>query len=541
MAYRDPNPVDPRIPIERGVRQELVVLVQDYVAAHSLRAPLSFEELAEHAERLLASSSLDAAWRDYLTVLIHNEVWRPVVAGVPMDKRLLLLPPCFRNSTQCPADMDELGLQCRRCGRCVTGELVATAEKLGYLVLVAEGTAVVMSLIEAGRVEAIIGVSCTDALEKVFPHVAAAAIPSVAIPLVRRGCEQTTTDLDWLYEALTLDGPDRGQRINMDGLRSDVSAWFDRAALEELLVCADADGHAHGLSLDWLARSGKRWRPFLAACAHQALQDDPMSPIPDDFRHVALAVECFHKASLIHDDIEDADAFRYGLPSLHAEHGVPIALNVGDMLLGMGYRMIAACGVSGEAKAAMLQAAGDGHCQLCAGQGAELAWMADPQPLSASAVLEIFRRKTAPAFDVALRMGAIYAGADAATLRVLNQFSHALGVAYQIFDDLDDFVEDERPNILLAIAYERARGAERSLLEAVWRRQASMAEHVSAVSDIFRVHNVEDHARELMEQYKGQAMASLVGLTGPRGDAMRVLLARVTAKIFGRSARESQG
>jgi len=438
--------------------------------------------------------------------------------------------------------MDELGLQCRRCGQCVTGDVVATAERLGYMVLVAEGSAVVMSLIEAGRVEAIIGVSCTDVLEKVFPYVAAAAVPSIAIPLIRTGCQQTATDLDWLYEDLTLQGSDRGQRMNVDGLRNDVAAWFDRAALEDLLACADGDGHAHALSLDWLARSGKRWRPFLAACIHQALQDDPASPTPDDFRHVAVAVECFHKASLIHDDIEDADALRYGLPSLHAQHGVPIALNVGDMLLGMGYRMIAACHVSGDTKSAMLQAASDGHCQLCAGQGAELAWMADPTPLSVAAVLDIFRRKTAPAFDVALRLGALYAGADPSTLRVLNQFSRALGVAYQIHDDLADFTDAgdghgdaaaTRPGILLALAHERASGASRSLLEALWRRQASMAENFSTVTDIVRVQHVEEHARELMEQHKGQALASLAGLTGPRGDTVRVLLGRVVAKIFG--------
>ena len=534
--------VDPRVPADRAGRQRLLGLVQAYVADNSLRGPLSFTELAEHADRLVAAESLDSAVRDYLAVLIHNEVWRPLVAAVPMDRRLLLLPQCFRDLSRCTASMDELGLQCRRCGGCVTGEIVTTAERLGYLVLVAEGSAVVMSLIEAGRVEAIIGVSCTDVLEKVFPYVAAAAVPSVAIPLVRKGCEQTATDLDWLYEDLTLQGPDRGQRMNVDALRNDVASWFDRAALERLLADGDGEGHAHGLALDWLARSGKRWRPFLAACAHQALLDDPMAAIPDDFRHVAVAVECFHKASLIHDDIEDQDAFRYGLPSLHAEHGVPIALNVGDMLLGMGYRMIASCRAAGDARAAMLQAASAGHCQLCAGQGAELAWMAHPQPLSVSAVLDIFRRKTAPAFDVALGLGAIYAGADADTLRILNRFSQALGVAYQIYDDLDDFFSGDgdgdaaamRPGVLLAIAHERASGAERLLLEALWRRQASMADHLQAVSDIFRAHAVEERARELMEQHKGQAMASLVGLAPPRGDAMRVLLGRVTAKIFGR-------
>ena len=54
-------------------------------------------------------------------------------------------------------------------------------------------------------------------------------------------------------------------------------------------------------------------------------------------------MECFHKASLIHDDIEDDDAQRYGEPTLHVEHGVPVALNVGDLLIGEGYRLLAEC------------------------------------------------------------------------------------------------------------------------------------------------------------------------------------------------------
>ena len=63
--------------------------------------------------------------------------------------------------------------------------------------------------------------------------------------------------------------------------------------------------------------------------------------LPEDLRKVAVAVECFHKASLIHDDIEDNDALRYGEKTLHEEHGVAVALNVGDLLIGEGYRLLA--------------------------------------------------------------------------------------------------------------------------------------------------------------------------------------------------------
>ena len=53
-----------------------------------------------------------------------------------------------------------------------------------------------------------------------------------------------------------------------------------------------------------------------------------------------MSIETFHKASLVHDDIEDDDAFRYGAETIHRQYGIPTAINVGDYLIGMGYRLV---------------------------------------------------------------------------------------------------------------------------------------------------------------------------------------------------------
>src|SRR5207244_2713110 len=94
---------------------------------------------------------------------------------------------------------------------------------------------------------------------------------------------------------------------------------------------------------------------------------------------------------------------------LHAEHGLAVALNVGDLLIGEGYRLIGALDISAEQRVRMLEVAAQAQRQLCRGQGAELCWTQHPEPLSSLAVLDIFRKKTAPAFEVALQLGAIYA------------------------------------------------------------------------------------------------------------------------------------
>jgi geranylgeranyl pyrophosphate synthase len=158
------------------------------------------------------------------------------------------------------------------------------------------------------------------------------------------------------------------------------------------------------LAIEWMALKGKRWRPFLAACAISAL--DPHRKIPEsNIQKLAVAVECFHKASLIHDDIEDDDKIRYGKKTLHAEYGVPVALNAGDLLIGWGYQLLSELDTCADLRSALINIAAHAHRVMCLGQGEELVWSRNPGCLSSGQVLEIFRKKTSPAFDVALTLG----------------------------------------------------------------------------------------------------------------------------------------
>ena len=60
----------------------------------------------------------------------------------------------------------------------------------------------------------------------------------------------------------------------------------------------------------------------------------------DSIKRAALSIETFHKASLVHDDIEDDDQYRYGELAVHRRFGTPTAINVGDYLIGLGYRLV---------------------------------------------------------------------------------------------------------------------------------------------------------------------------------------------------------
>lgn len=534
QKIRPPQSNIPQTPIERSHLQQAV---RNYVAEFNPVPPMPAAELATHTDKLIAMLRCRPAYRDYIGVLINNEMWREAMAAVPFERRLLLLPKCLRLEAKCPATFDEFGLLCKQCGLCSIQDLQNEAEKLGYAVLVAEGSAIVMSMIQAGKIEAIIGVSCLNVLEKAFPYMEASAIPGVAIPLLQDDCADTNVDLDWIWDYIHLTSADQTRRLDLGALRDEVDFWFTPASLD--LIMGEAGGETERIAREWLGRAGKRWRPFLAVATFQALRTDKGAPLPDDLKKIAVAVECFHKASLVHDDIEDNDDLRYGEKTLHAEHGLAVALNVGDLLIGEGYRLIAATKLSDAQKARMLQAASEGQRELCRGQGLELCWARRPEPLSTVQVLDIFRHKTAPAFEVALRLGALHAGVDQheGVSAVLAAYSEALGIAYQVRDDLSDLGEHgetddiagQRPSLVLAVAHERSAGDKRALLQAVWRRATPGGITPADIEKTCVELRAVARAEQLLETYKEEAVRALAGLDNPN---LKGLLRRVIGKIF---------
>src|SRR5262245_50016154 len=156
------RPPQANIPPSLGERGRLRLVIARYVAARreTLLPPLVLEELRTHAEAVIAAVGTTPVYRDYVGVLLSNEVWREQLATVPYARRLLLLPKCLRVEDKCPAPFDEFGLLCKQCGLCTIQDLQEEAERLGYAVLVAEGSALVMALIQSGKIDAIVGVSC---------------------------------------------------------------------------------------------------------------------------------------------------------------------------------------------------------------------------------------------------------------------------------------------------------------------------------------------------------------------------------------------
>ena len=164
--------------------------------------------------------------------------------------------------------------------------------------------------------------------------------------------------------------------------------------------------------------------------------------------------------------------------------------------------------------------------------------MRRPEPLTADQALDIFRRKTSPAFQVALGIGAALAGATAETQQVLRDYSEALGIAYQIRDDLEDLADTEPADGLglggaVAAAGAGLRQGEgvgpRPRDDAVARRPHQSRPTAAAFRTLLGELAVEDRARALLEAYKEQAIRTLPAL---QNASLKGLLRRVVGKVF---------
>lgn len=442
------------IPSSKAQRDAMRRQLASFVEHRELVPPLSIESLGALADEFLAAKGLTASLREWTMVELHNCVWLPVLATIPYERRMLLLPQCLRNSAQCEAEIDEVGLLCHRCMKCRIPSLEDRAAELGVMSIVAEGFTSVINLIKAGVIDAVVGVSCLDSLERAFPLLVNNAVPGVAVPLNMAGCKDTTVDCDHVERMMSLYAPSQVALIDHEALLAQVNSWFEGEQLQRYVEHCDEP--TMRIALDWLASDGKRWRPYLFAATYAALRGE--MHFSDDVRRTAIAVECFHKASLIHDDIEDNDSERYGKPTLNSLYGEAIAINVGDILLGEGYRQLSQC------ERSLTGIIADVHIALCRGQGMELGWCREPKRVSIDWVIDVFRYKTAPAFEVSLMLGLRCAAGDESLREPLHCYSEALGIAYQLRDDIADFDGDEvielRPSAVFALLCEMAPSAE---------------------------------------------------------------------------------
>lgn len=544
------------VPGHVAFRERIAEAAEHAVGTLAKSQPPTRREIETTARGLLEGLQLSDAYLGWAMVAVASAFWHDQVAAVPYDRRLLLLPRCLRDEERCPAECDEWGLLCRDCGACRLSGLRAKARRFGYRVLIAEGSPAVIKLILAGKTDAILGVACLDSLEKMFEKLVRSGIPAMAVPLLCNGCRRTSVDEEAVRRLIGVPyRPGRQHTASYLPLVRCAAHLFEPAELRRLAPAvrvehwpAGADRAAIGqldpiacteaLAYDFLVAGGKYSRPFITMATYDALsgcstmkasgEGHPES-MPDAVRAVALATEAFHKASLVHDDVEDDDAFRYGAATLHRRFGTATAINVGDYLIGLGYRLVAAQreNLPAEVVADLIAQFASAHTRLCEGQGAELVWRdSRDKTLKPLDALRIYALKTAPAFEAALLAGARLAGSIESIREPAVRYARHLGVAYQIVNDLADWTADDRnkvdqatdllagrPTILWALAMERLADAGRCELEELAAGKADRAHAIQRAAEVYRAAGVFDRARVLLEKHHARAIEAAAQLS----------------------------
>jgi geranylgeranyl pyrophosphate synthase len=527
------------VPQTRELRDKIRAVAADVARPLDRARGLTKPGLQLLGEELLKHMGAPEEYLGFAMVCVANEFWREQVMAVPFNRRLMLLPHCLKNAEGCPADYDEFGLDCRKCGACSVADFKTRAEDLGYKVLVSEGTPIVLKIIVSGHIDSIVGVACLNVLEKAIDKILLAGIPCVAAPLLSSNCKSTSVDNDWVFELINLHKPaEIATKTYVHLMRAAFQSCeepnLSRLAPRSRANAARPDDPLathENIAYDWMAQGGKRSRPFITLAAYDALQGAPGTRsaegvnLTDSVQRVAVSIEAFHKASLVHDDIEDDDTFRYGRTTLHRQYGVPTAINVGDYLLGLGYRLISRekKALGGDCTADILDRLSDAHLKLSEGQGAELLWRdARDKALTALDALKIYALKTAPAFEAALYAGVRLAGPADNYEKPIHEFCKNLGVAFQVLNDFKDWDGDSdnklvagqdalaaRPTLLLALALEGSNPTDKAELLSLLHgeHESPREEIVERVRGLFTRAGAFAKAEKLVEKFRAKAEA----------------------------------
>jgi geranylgeranyl diphosphate synthase type II len=248
-----------------------------------------------------------------------------------------------------------------------------------------------------------------------------------------------------------------------------------------------------------LFAGGKRIRPFLVLAAAEAVGADL-----DDVVPFACAVEMIHTYSLIHDDLPamDNDDLRRGKPTSHKVFGEAMAILAGDALLTRAFHLLAEAPTSGGAsgaarrlRAIALLGEAAGTTGLIGGQVEDLE--SERKAVDAATLERLHRAKTGALLSACVRGGAVLGGADEPTLAHLGAYASAIGLAFQVVDDVLDATES----------------AEQLGKTAGKDSQADKATYV-------RVHGIE-RSRAMASEL----LASALDAVAPLGDRGRVLAA----------------
>jgi len=268
------------------------------------------------------------------------------------------------------------------------------------------------------------------------------------------------------------------------------------------------------------APTGKRIRPLLGLLAYTSIAGDYAAALPG-----AAAVELGHNFSLVHDDIEDGDLERRHRPTLWAMHGVPQAINAGDMLFSLSriaLHRLSELGFS-DTKVLRLMRLYDETCvALCEGQYIDIATSESDELMSVELYFDMIGRKTAALIAASIEAGALLATDDEEIVRRYRAFGWALGIAFQLNDDLLGIwgaeqatgkeptdIARHKKTLPVIYAFEHAGPEDRERLARLYRNGDTSDGDVDEVIAILERTGAREFTRTEARRYRDEALAEL--------------------------------
>jgi geranylgeranyl diphosphate synthase, type I len=290
------------------------------------------------------------------------------------------------------------------------------------------------------------------------------------------------------------------------------------------------------------APTGKRIRPLLGLLVYASIAGDHRAALPG-----AAAVELGHNFSLVHDDIEDGDRERRHRPALWTVEGVPQAINTGDMLFSLSriaLHRLTDLGFS-DAKVLRLMRLYDQTCvALCEGQYIDIWTSEHDDAMSVELYFDMIGRKTAALIAAAIEAGALLATNDDEVIARYRSFGWALGIAFQLNDDLLGIWGDEgatgkeptdvarkKKTLPVIYAFEHAGPEDRERLAELYRRTDPSMDDVAEIVRILERTGARDYTRDQARRHRDEALAELAAAGVVDGAARARLEGIITSVI----------
>jgi farnesyl diphosphate synthase len=226
---------------------------------------------------------------------------------------------------------------------------------------------------------------------------------------------------------------------------SDVEAWSraELASVERVLeawVPLDAPAGLGEAMRYGVLDGGKRLRPLLVLAACQAVRGESRAAL-----RAAVAVELIHAYSLIHDDMPcmDNDVLRRGKPTVHVQFGQAQAMLAGDAMQALAFEVLTndtEVAPALQARLCALLARAAGHNGMAGGQAIDLASIG--RPLTEAQLSDMHRRKTGALLQASVMMGAACGSPGAVAEQALADYGAAIGLAFQVVDDILDVTQN---------------------------------------------------------------------------------------------------